>query len=51
MDALIAASAGDEADVIVTEDKTLRHRIRREGMNVRLMSFEEFRRHVSSLSG
>lgn len=50
-DALIAASARDEADVIVTEDKTLRHRIRREGMNVRLMSFEEFRRHVSSLSG
>jgi rRNA-processing protein FCF1 len=50
-DALIAASARDEADVIVTEDKKLRHRIRREGMNVRLMSFEEFRRHVSSLSG
>jgi len=50
MDALIAASAGDEADVIVTEDKTLRHRIRREGLNVPLLTFEEFRRQVSSLS-
>ena len=47
--ALIAASARDEADGIVTEDKTLRKRIGREGLNVTLLTFEEFRRHVSSL--
>jgi predicted nucleic acid-binding protein len=50
-DALIAASARDEADAIVTDDKTLRKRIRREGLNVPLFTFEEFRRHVTSLSG
>lgn len=49
-DALIAASACEQADVIVTEDKTLRHRIRRKGLNVPLLTFEEFRRQVSSLS-
>jgi predicted nucleic acid-binding protein len=48
-DALIAASARDEADAIVTDDKTLRKRIRREGLDVTLLNFEEFRRHVSSL--
>lgn len=48
-DALIAASASDKADAIVTEDKTLRHRIRQEGLNVPLLTFEEFRRQVSSL--
>jgi predicted nucleic acid-binding protein len=48
-DALIAASAHDEADAIVTEDKTLRKRIRREGLKVTLFTFEEFRRYVSSL--
>lgn len=50
MDALMAASARDEADVFVTEDKTLRHRIRRDGMNVPVLTFAEFRRQVSSLS-
>ncbi len=48
-DALIAASARDEADAIVTDDKTLRKRIRREGLDVTLLTFEEFRRHVLSL--
>jgi rRNA-processing protein FCF1 len=48
-DALIAASTRDEADAIVTDDKTLRRRIRREGLNVTLLTFEEFHRHVSSL--
>ena len=48
-DALIAASTRDEADAIVTHDKTLRRRIRREGLNVTLLTFEEFHRHVSSL--
>ena len=47
---MIAASARDEADVIVTDDKTLRKRILREGLNVPLLTFEEFRRQVSSLS-
>lgn len=48
-DALIATSAHGEADAVVTDDKTLRKRIRREGLNVTLLTFEEFRRHVSSL--
>jgi predicted nucleic acid-binding protein len=48
-DALIASSARDEADAIVTDDKTLRKRIQREGLDVSLLTFEEFRRHVSSL--
>lgn len=46
-DALIAASARDEADMIVTDDKTLRKRILREDLNVPLLNFEEFRRQVS----
>jgi rRNA-processing protein FCF1 len=50
-DALIAATARDEADAIVTDDKTLRKRIRRQGLDVPLLTFEEFRRHVSSLKG
>ena len=49
MDALIAASARDEADVIVTDDKTLRKRMLREGLHVPMLTFEEFRRHVSTL--
>ena len=48
-DALIAASARDQADALVTNDKTLRKRIRREGLNVTLLTFEEFSRYVSSL--
>jgi predicted nucleic acid-binding protein len=48
-DALIASSARDEADAIVTDDKTLRKRIQREGLDVSLLTFEGFRRHVSSL--
>jgi predicted nucleic acid-binding protein len=48
-DALIAASARDEADALVTEDKDLRKRVQREGLEVSLLTFEEFRRHVSSL--
>jgi len=48
-DALIAASAGEKADVIVTEDKTLRKRIQREGLNVTLLTFEDFRFQVLSL--
>jgi predicted nucleic acid-binding protein len=48
-DALIAASARDEADALVTDDETLRKRIRREGLNVTLLTFEEFHHHVSLL--
>lgn len=50
-DALIAASARDEADVLVTDDEKLRRRVVREGLNVPLLTFEQFRRHVWSLSG
>lgn len=46
-DALIAATVPYEADAIVTEDETLRRRIQREGLNVTLLTFEEFRRRVS----
>jgi len=45
-DALIAATACDEADALVTEDKTLRKRIVREGLKVSVLTFEEFRYHV-----
>jgi predicted nucleic acid-binding protein len=48
-DALIAASARDKADAIVTEDKALRKRVLREGLNTTLLTFEEFRNHVSFL--
>ena len=47
-DALIAASVRGEADALVTEDKTLRKRIRRDGLNVTLLGFEEFREYVTS---
>jgi predicted nucleic acid-binding protein len=50
-DALIAASARDQADVLVTEDKTLQKRIRREDLNVTILTFEEFRRQVLDLPG
>jgi hypothetical protein len=48
-DALIAATTPDEADALVTEDQTLRKRIRREGLELTLFSFEEFRAYVSGL--
>lgn len=47
-DALIAASVRGEADALVTEDKTLRKRIRRIGLDVTLFGFEEFREYVTS---
>jgi predicted nucleic acid-binding protein len=48
-DALIAASTHDEADALVTEDQTLRKRIRREGLKLTLFTSEEFRAYVSRL--
>jgi rRNA-processing protein FCF1 len=48
-DAVIAASGRDEADALVTGDGTLQKRIQREGLKVTLLTFEEFRRHVSTL--
>jgi hypothetical protein len=47
-DALIASSARDRADAIVTDDKTLQRRIRREGLNVKVLTFEDFRRYIVS---
>ena len=48
-DALIAASARDKADALVTDDETLRKRVQREGLSISLLTFEQFRGHVSSL--
>lgn len=47
-DALIAASARDEADALVTDDDTLQRRIRRWGLNVKVLTFEDFRRYIFS---
>jgi hypothetical protein len=47
-DGLIAVSARAEADAFVTNDAELQKRILREGVNVTLFTFEDFRRHVLS---
>jgi predicted nucleic acid-binding protein len=47
-DAIIAASARYEADAFVTEDDTLQKRIRLEGLEVDVLTFEDFRRYLLS---
>jgi len=48
-DALIAATAEGYADVLVTEDTTLRSRIRDQNLKVEVWDYERFFQHVESL--
>lgn len=48
-DALVATTAAREADVLVTEDKRLRNRLRGLGTGCEVWGFERFRAHVLGL--
>ncbi len=48
-DALIAATAEGQADVLVTEDATLGRRVRSQGFKVEVWSYQRFSQHIESL--
>ena len=49
-DALIAATAAAEADVLVTDDRRLTNRIRATGSRVEVWGFERFEAYLRSLA-
>jgi len=48
-DALIATTAAQEADVLVTDDITLQKRVRSQPTKIEVWDFEQFKNYVDSL--
>ncbi len=49
-DAVIACTAARDADILVTEDRRLAHRVRRSAESLRVWSFDDLAIHIEALT-